>query len=128
MSDAGRELRIILDRSDRKLARYLEILNEDFKPNADGSITFTSRTFETSAKLRRRYRAVRRRITAVDGGGKAKRALLAGLDEIDAGMADFASAARIGFSVEQVAALRAAARKVDDGANRVRKVRKGLPG
>lgn len=127
MSAAGRELRQILDRPDRNITRYTKVLVADAKPNKDGSITFSSRTFDAGTKLRTRYRVIRTRIAAVDGGGKARRALLAAFDDIDEGMADFASAARIGFSVEQAAALQAAAQKVDRGASRVRKVRKGLP-
>lgn len=127
MSDAERELRKILDRRDGKLKRYLKAIDQDFKPNPDGSITFSTRTFEALDKLRRRYRAIGRRIADVNGGGNAKSALLSAFERIDEAMNEFESAAQIGFSVEQVEALGAAAQKMDRAVGKVKKIRKGLP-
>jgi hypothetical protein len=127
MSDASRELRGILDRRDPQLESYLKALRDDFKPNSDGSVTFSPRTFATLAKLRRRSQVIVRRIEAVHGASKPKRALLAAFGEIDEGFVQFRSAAQIGYSQEQVAALQKATAKLNRGVTRVKKVRKGLP-
>lgn len=126
MKDADQELRRILDRRDRKLARNMKVITRGFEPNPDGSVVFSSQTFRAIGRIRKRYIDLRQEIADVKGGGKAQQGLLSAFSRMDSGWEDFVKAARIGYSYEQADAVRHAAKKVQGAADDVKRIRKGL--
>lgn len=126
MKDADQELRRILDRRDRKLARYMKVVDRGFEPNPDGSVVFSGKTFEAIGQVRKRFLDLRQEIADVKGGGKAQQGLLSALRRADSGWEDFVDAARIGYSYEQAEAVRHASKKVQVAADDVKRIREGL--
>jgi hypothetical protein len=126
VKDAGQELRRILDRRDRKLARYMKVITHGFEPNPDGSVVFSSRTFKAIGQIRKRYVDLRQEIADVKGGGKAQQGLLSAFSRVDSGWEDFVKAAGIGYSYEQADAIRDASKTVQAAAADVKRIREGL--
>ena len=125
MSAAGQLLEII-ERPDPALGSVARAISAVFRPDPDGGVAVTPKTLRTFDRARERTAHTRRRIEAVEGGGRAKRELLAALAEIEAGIAQLADAAAITFSTQQVDMLADAARKISVGTQAVKRVQRRL--
>ena len=125
MSASG-QLLDILERPDPALGSVARAISTVFTPDPDGGITVTPKTLRTFERARERTAHTRRRIEAVDGGGRAKRELLAALAQIEAGIAQLAGAAEITFSTQQVDMLGDAARRISAGTEAINRVHRRL--
>jgi hypothetical protein len=127
MSATGRRrLRVLLERPDPKVKQFTDAVLEGVKPQADGSVVFTDATFTALEGLRQRYGALGKRIARVKGGGRAKRSILAALAQIDQGMSELIAASHLTFSTEKVALMQEADQAMRAGADRLRRIQKGL--
>jgi hypothetical protein len=128
LSSPADEIRRILDQPNLELTKAMRVLDADLQPNPDGSIVFSARTFDALDTVRSRYGVTRKRLAAVEHGGRAARQLIDAFDELDGATSDFAKAARIGYSREQITAFDAASKRMDAGTSKLKLVRRKLPG